>query len=253
MPTNNILKLSKPVKVYFIGEHVFLPEELQKQIESNWESVIAQKPSMHNGEVFTVVCQRETSLAHEFDIAETDYAHFVFSRKSGGLGKYSVRNIHPAVAVIIEGKIVLGKMADHTSLAGTIQMPGGGIDRRVVGDSGEVDIYSTMATELSEELGLDTEDEKVGPAEPMFLWSENKTTGKFVVGYVLKAALLLDEFKSRYEKFILSLVANNEKPEFDEIITINNDCESVEKFIHINQSRLNPYIPDFLRAIAGLK
>jgi hypothetical protein len=110
-------------------------------------------PRLHNGEVFTVVAVDETDERIDIELAETDYAHYLYSHQVGGLGKYTVRIIHSATLVITaDNKMIFGSMGAHTSRPGVIQCCGGGIDHDDITD-GVVDIEHNTAKELAEELG----------------------------------------------------------------------------------------------------
>lgn len=139
------------------NRRITLPSSIRKKIDRHWEDLTASNPYLRNGEVFTVTEVKENEGRTVITLAETDYAHYLYSQQVGGLGRYAVRIIHPTALVVSKDRMfILGSMGQHTSRPGVIQCCGGGLD---CGDikGGVVDVDHCIRKELLEELGIDTE------------------------------------------------------------------------------------------------
>lgn len=237
--------IEKAVCIRFDDDRVTLPKAIRQKIDHHWEQLVRDNPRLHNGEVFTVTAVRETDNSIDVRLAETDYAHYLFSHQIGGLGKHTVRIIHSATLVVTtDGKIIFGAMGKHTSRPGVIQCCGGGIDYYDIND-GVVDIEHNTVKELAEELGIDAYDKSVVKEFfPAYLKSGGPTE-KMTLVYLLRLKLSSAQFLQQYEEFTEKL---EDEPEFGQIFCIDADKESVEHFITQHGEKLNEYMPVLLRA-----
>src|SRR6266540_608045 len=161
MPAIEIQPIKKSVNIRVSGNKVVLPEPLPQKIDQHWQQLVKDNPRLHNGESFTVVRVDEADDKMDIELAETDYAHYLYSHQVGGLGEFTVRIIHSATLVITsDNKMIFGAMGRHTSRPGIIQCCGGGIDHNDITD-GVVDIEHNTVKELAEELGLDAYDKDI--------------------------------------------------------------------------------------------
>jgi hypothetical protein len=153
-----IKPIKKNITIRFAGEKVILPEVLEAKITEHWQQLTQANPRLRNGEVFTVRSVEDTAGDMAVRLAETNYAHYLYSHQIGDLGEHTVRIIHSSALVITsDDKLVFGAMAEHTSRPGIIQCVGGGIDHNDI-RGGIVDIEHNTANELNEELGIDPYD-----------------------------------------------------------------------------------------------
>lgn len=237
----------KKVVLRVANNDISLPAHLRAKIDEYWQRRVQDNPHLHNGEVYTIVGQNEAPNAWEFELAKTDYAHFVYSREIGGLAEKAVHVIHPACLVIAGGQLIFGQMAAHTSLAGTIQCCGGGLDDDALKTDGTMDINMTMTSELREELGLNVRDSSLvksfKPELLLFVDSQ-----KVVLAYSLELKITAEQFLERYDKFAGRLFDEGSKPEFDRLLTVKANAADVEAFIKKHWAKLNQYMPMLLRA-----
>jgi len=239
-----IRAIEKAVRIRFDDNKVTLPKAVRQKVDHHWEQLVRSNPRLRNGEVFTVITVSETDKSIDVRLAETDYAHYLYSHQIGGLGKYTVRIIHSATLVITtDGKIIFGAMGEHTSRPGVIQCCGGGIDHNDISD-GVVDIEHNTVKELDEELGIDAYDKSaVEQFFPAYLKSGGPT-GKMTLVYVLQLKQSSAQFLPQYKEFTKKL---EDEPEFGRIFCIDADKESVERFIAQHGDKLNEYMPVLLR------
>lgn len=243
--------LTKPIRLRFTGAHVQLPQELSSKIEARWKELAQNNPHLFNGEGFTVTSFTETPEAIEVELAETNFAHNMYS-EAFDIGEYAFRVIHSACLVITsDNKLVVGEMGKNTARAGVICCSGGGLDRGDIrGDTIDLD-YST-SHELREELGIDPQAEHVISFKPAYL----KTGGprnKMTVLYELHTTLSSKTFAQNYERFTTDLARKNEAIEYDRLFYIENTPAAVEAFIAEHKAHLDAYIPALFRAVSQQK
>jgi hypothetical protein len=248
MSAIEIKPIKKPVNIRVSGNRVVLPKLLRQKIDQHWQQLVKDNPRLHNGESFTVVAVDEADDKLDIELAETDYAHYLYSHQVGGLGAFTVRIIHSATLVITaDNKMIFGAMGKHTSRPGIIQCCGGGIDHNDITD-GVVDIEHNTVKELAEELGLNPYDKSlVSDFYPAYL-KTGGPTGKMTLAYVLHLKLSGAQFLQHYDEFIKKLKDDHQEPEFGQIFCIDIDKKSIEAFIEGSEDKLNEYMSVLLRA-----
>lgn len=247
MQSPRITEIPKSLKITLRGEKILLPSDLQNKVDRHWEKLLASNPHLHNGEVFTVTHVEQGESGISLELAETDYAHFLYSHQIGGLDRYGVRVIHSAGLVISDdNKFIFGSMGAHTSRAAVIQCCGGGIDHDDV-QGRVVDIKHSIIKELNEELGIDVRDKKrVKALRPAFIKSGGPI-GHFTVVYYVHLNQNSTDFLHDYGQFANGLKSSGELPEFDELFVLSATPNEVEKFIRSHKKRLNEYMEVALR------
>ncbi len=241
-----IRPIDKKIVIRFTGQRITLPADVRARVAEYWKGLMREKPALRNGEVFTVQAVQEDNELIRIELAETSYAHYLYSRQVGDLGEYTVRIIHPAALVLAGNQMIFGSMGSHTSLAGMIQCCGGGIDSRAVGADGAVAIEHTMITELSEELGLEIGDGRIESMEPKYL-KFGGPTGKMTLVYIVRLGVSSQSFLQDYESFVNTLTARREDAEFEKLFVLDMDKTKVEAFINKQEDKLNEYMPILLR------
>jgi 8-oxo-dGTP pyrophosphatase MutT (NUDIX family) len=237
-------------EITFAGDKIaVLPPDIQQKVDTYWRKLTAANPRLHNGEVFTVTSVNKDAEDLRITLAETDYAHYLYSQQIGGLGDYQVRVIHPVtLALSKDNQLIFGRMANHTSLAGSIECCGGGIDHDDV-ENGIVRIDHTATKELAEELGIDTHDKsQVASFEPRYL-KTGGPTDKMTVIFILQLNQTSNEFTKHYDNFITQLKTHGEEPEFSEIFYLDRNAQSVNEFISQHLGQLGEYFPALLSEI----
>jgi hypothetical protein len=252
MPAIEIQPIKKSVNIHVSGSKVVLPEPLRQKINQHWQQLVKDNPRLHNGESFTVVAVDETDDRVDIELAETDYAHYLYSHQIGGLGEFTVRIIHSATLVITaDNKMIFGAMGEHTSRPGIIQCCGGGIDHNDITDD-VVDIEHNTVKELGEELGLNPYDKNIVDSfSPAYL-KTGGPTGKMTLAYILHLKQSSSQFLQHYQEFVKKLEDDHQEPEFGQIFCIDIDKQSVEAFIGESENKLNEYMPVLLRAAVSM-
>lgn len=245
-----IRSFDKPLDIRLTDQKIVLPSEIQAKVDEHWQDLVKASPRLSRGEIFTVTSVDEDESRIRIKLAETDYAHYLYSRLVGGPGEYTVRIIHPAALLITsDNMLIFGAMGAHTGIPGIIQCCGGGLDREAVTPDGAVDIDYTMHAELKEELGVGLNDARVESLRPTYL-KFGGPTGKMTLVYTAKLSITSKQFMDDYNTFAESLKKAGELPEFDEIFCIQNDAAIVDSFIAEHEGAFNEFMPILLQTVS---
>ncbi len=242
-------KITQEPIVRFNGELIFLPTDLQKKIEENWQKLLEGGRKYFNGEVFRFYKMENKENKIIITLQKTDFKHFLYAYNANrGLGKYNLKTVFSSCLILTkDNKIIFGKMGEHTSLAGRYQLVGGGLDSNDLKDN-IFDMKHSAIKELGEELGIDADDKStVESFKPIYL----KTGGNGDVAVIYKVLLnkIGEEVLEEYEKFTEKLKQENKLPEFSEIVVLPKNKKEVEKFINKNKEIMAEYLPAVLRKI----
>lgn len=123
-------------------------------IDAHWQSLVANKPRMFNGEV---LMQHRWSIedgVYRCAYTPVRYASFVAWIQHGQPGAPRRNGFAMGALRSADGAFLLGCMADHTLNAGKIYFPGGTPDRGDITADGRVDLAGSLVRELIEETGL---------------------------------------------------------------------------------------------------
>ena len=227
-----------PKKVVAILDRgkVVLPADAQNKVDAFWQAHTADKPNYFNGEVFMIVDMQFNADELIVHLAETNYAHHLYTAKVGDLGEYNNRSIHPTTMVVTsDNKLIFGKMGKHTGRAGLIQCCGGGLDFKDVDDDGIVNITGTAGRELAEELGIDVHDPtQVKSLEPRYL-TRGGHENKMALVHIVQMAITGEQCMQNYQKFLQT----ESQPEFDEVYCIDRDQKTAQDFIAKNHASMS--------------
>lgn len=245
-----IRSFDKPLDIRLTDQKIVLPSEIQTKVDQHWQGLVKANPRLSRGEIFTVTSVDEDENYIHIKVAETDYAHYLYSRQIGELGEYTVRIIHPAALLITsDNMLIFGAMGAHTGIPGIIQCCGGGLDREAVTSDGAVDVDHTMHAELKEELGIESNDTRVKSLQPTYL-KFGGPTGKMTLVYLAKLSVTSKQFMDDYDTFAESLKKAGELPEFDKMFCIQNDAAAVDSFIAEHEGAFNEFMPILLQTVS---
>ena len=140
----------------------------REAIDRHWLGIVAEKPSLWNGQV--LLCTGATAADGRFTatFAETDYASFVAWRDWGRPDASVCNCFGVAAAFSSDGALVLGVMGGWTLNAGKAYPPSGTLEPKDVRADGSVDLFGNMRTELLEETGLDLHHSNAGETIAIF-------------------------------------------------------------------------------------
>lgn len=238
--------LTKPLRIHFTGTQAVMPSELSDKIAAHWDQLVQKNAHLFNGDAFTVTKYTDNPEAIEVELAETKYAHNLYS-EAFDAGEYAFRVIHSACLVITsDNKFVVGEMSKNTARAGQVCCSGGGIDRGDIrGNSIDLD-YSTTH-ELQEELGFDPHGDQTESFGAAYI-KTGGPLGKITVLYELRTKLTSTAFAENYEKSMSELATKGQEIEFDQIFFVDNTPRAIENFIAEHESNLDEYIALLFRA-----
>ena len=242
-----IEKITKEPTVCFNSELVFLPTDLQKKIDDHWKELLRSGRKYFNGEVFSLTKLEQKNSKISITVQKTNFAHFLYTRNTERkLGKYRLRTVFASCLIITsDNKIILGKMGEHTSLAGRYQLVGGGLDDNDL--KGDIfDMKHSAVKELGEELGINASNKDI---VRKFKVAYLKTGGSENVAIIYRVELnkTAEEMLKYYKKFEKDLKKKGETPEFSEVIALPQNRKDVEKFINDNKDTIANYLPAVLQ------
>lgn len=228
----HISPITKDIVVRYSGEEIPLPGYLHAKIDRYWNSLLESGEKFTRGEVYTITKIDESAGAIQIMVDKTDYAHYLYSEKVGGLGKYAVRIVHPAaVAVSKDRKIILGEMGIHTARGGIFQLCGGGIEACDV-RNGIFDIEHRIKIELEEELSIDCSDASRVAECSRELIAISGVHQKITIVYVVLLQETSAKFLNSYKTFTKKLREKGELPEFDRVVALPKETNAVESFLN---------------------
>ena len=228
---------------------MFLSKNIQKRIDDHWKELLSSGREYFNGEVFNLTKLEQKNSEISITIQKTNFAHFLYTRNvERKLGKYRLRTVFASCLVITsDDKIILGKMGEHTSLAGRYQLVGGGLDNNDL--KGDIfDMKHSAVKELGEELGISASNKDI---VRKFKVAYLKTGGSGDVAIIYKVELnkTAEELLKQHKKFEKDLKKKGETPEFSEVIALPQNRKAIEKFINDNKDTIANYLPAVLQRV----
>lgn len=248
-----VSRLEKDLVVRYNGGRVSLPSDLQREIDVYWEELIRGGKRYTRGEVFTVIGKTETADTIEVTVSRTDFAHNLFCRDVRSPEGYGIRIIHTAALVeTADGKVIFGRMADHTANRGRYQLCGGGIDDHDIRD-GFFDLDHNTKKELREELGIDADDARIVLSFDPAYFKEGGPREKMSVIYRVTLGETAAEYVKRYEAFAEGLRQAGEEPEFGEIVVFDRNGEELLTFLAREDLHFDEYMRPLFEYIAKIR
>lgn len=143
-------------------------ERHHDEIARHWQQVMAEKPTLWNGEV--LLCTDAEVYDGEFSatLVKSDFASFIAWR-DWGRPDQSVRNCFGVPVVFSnDGALLIGVMNGWTLNAGKAYPPSGTLEPKDIRSDGTVDAVGSMRSELLEETGLDLDEARAGEMVAIF-------------------------------------------------------------------------------------
>lgn len=198
-------------------------------IDSHWQMVTAEKPSLWNGQVLLSTSAHAERGHFMAELVQTDYASFVAWR-DWGRPDGTVRNCFGVAAAFSnDGALLLGVMGPWTLNAGKAYPPSGTLEPKDVRPDCSVDLLGNMRTELLEETGLDLHHAQPGEMVAIF------EGPRLAIAQRHDFAMSFAEMQRHFERHS----ASEEHPELSAIEAVR-DASQVD-------SRMPPYAAEIIR------
>lgn len=140
----------------------------REEIARHWEQVMAEKPSLWNGDVLLCTEAEVRNGAFIATLIRSDYASFIAWR-DWGRPDAAVRNCFGVPVVFSsDNALLIGVMSDWTLNAGKAYPPSGTLEPKDIRADGSVDVVASMREELLEETGLDLNEAKASEMVAIF-------------------------------------------------------------------------------------
>ena len=145
---------------------------------AEWGDVIAQKPSMFNGNVLLEAGLHRDGNTLRGVSHSIPFSSFIHWIKNDGQEGYHLF----AMGLMISGDgfPILGRMADHTFNAGKVYGPAGSLDEDDI-VNGRVDLHANIIREISEETGLEIETKSLSGPFDIFVFDRKIVAVKRIV------------------------------------------------------------------------
>ena len=162
----------RDVDIRFVPEPWPVPQVLRERVPDTWARLLAANPKIWDGRILGVSGPgggppRVEDGVLRAEAREDSYSAFLTWRELGS-PEIGVRNLFgSAVVISSDGAVLLGKMADWTGNAGLMYPPAGSLEPRDVVDA-RVQVFESMARELTEETGLAVSEARVGRTFAIF-------------------------------------------------------------------------------------
>ncbi|GAB3798823.1 hypothetical protein [Virgibacillus kimchii] len=247
MKPTKLTPLNKAVEVKYTQQSVPLSLDRKREVEKFWAEV-NEGGSFYRGEAFHVDAVMENEHAFRIMLKQTDYAHYLHTVRNHITDEEGCRIVFGAgLAETKDKKFVFGEMAEHTAYPGRLQCAGGGLSWEDV-KGNDFDMKHSVLRELQEEMGI-VEQTHVETCTPVYLKSGG-THDFFVILYHIKLQLTEKEVINMYGDFADSLSAAGEQPEFQQLIFLENNKETITHFFETDERQCVDYLKPFLKQMA---
>lgn len=232
---------NQPTSLNQTERHLVLPDGYRRKVDSHWAQISAGG-RFFNGPVLVASDLAIDQLAPEIEVTASDYAHYLYAM-SDAEREFDCRAVFSAAVVITrDNHLLTGRMAAHTSSPGQIQCAGGGVE---LTRDGTLDPGECCLRELEEELG-------VGFLEHRQLFKPFciKTGGKLATVGLIYLVLFdgdVDMAQGLFRAHRQGQLRQGEEPEFDTLLAVSLDPQSVDHFLDHYGSVTVDYLATLLR------
>ncbi len=210
-------KIPTNIRINVLDKQVDLPGEIRTKINQYWEN-INRKGIFNRGKVFSIDQVQEDEKNLLISLTHTDYAHFLYSRKTELPSQYDCIVVYPATLILTSDQyIVFGHMNEGTANPDRIQFAAGGLDENDL-EEGHISIHKNIEREIQEELGIDLTKTKC--KSPLRPWLIKRGGKSLVLLYQVTIDLTSKEVKEIHEKYKNDLYSLGSTPEFKRLETI---------------------------------
>ncbi len=232
---------NQPASLNQAERHLVLPDDYCRKVEAHWVQISAGG-KFFNGPVLVASNLTIDQSPPEIEVSATDYAHYLYAM-SDAEREFACRAVYSAAVVITrDNHLLAGRMAAHTSSPGQIQCAGGGVELAL---DGTLDPGECCRREVAEELGGGFLEH-----QPLFKPLCIKTGGRLeTVGLIYLVFFDGDVGKAQslFQAHREEQLTHGEEPEFDTLLAISLDPQSVDRFLHHHGSATVDYLVTLLR------
>lgn len=146
-----------------------MPQALRASVPERWAAMRAANPHLWEGRILSVAgVEVDEQAVLRGTALEDAYSAFLTWREAG-FPDIGLRNLFGSALILTsDGFLLLGKMGGHTANAGRVYPPGGSLEPRDVQSNGAVDVFGSIALEITEETGLTIDEARLGQRVAIF-------------------------------------------------------------------------------------
>lgn len=224
---------NKKIIVKFWDEYIDLPQQIQSKIDSKWNNILKENPTLWDGDIACVSNIKIQANSIEVLCKKSKYSHYIYQERVGLPKEYECRNISAgALLETSDGYFVLGELDINTSYPTVLQVPGGNIDKKDI-DNGKIDCLKTIIRETKEEVNIDLNDREMVKSYKIngFYNADEEDQPGVQVFAIAKLNMNRDEMEKHFKNYYEWLLKNNGELEIRKLHFLNkNNClEELEK------------------------
>lgn len=243
------LVYSLPKSVYkYSKKQIELSKELQESIKKNFQQMNSGATKFSNQEQFSVCHAKYEDGVLHFDLALTDYAHYLFTMKNPQIDNPCISVAANCIVETSDKYLVVAKMHASTSLAGKLKFIGGAISKDDLTND-NFDLEKAARRELLEEVGIPLTFDDEDSQENKNLLLTRPGVNFYNNLFYVKSSLSKTKFYSFFEKYNNALKEKGEN-ELEDIVFIRNEPDSIIEFLNSNTFDSVEYFDDCLKVIA---
>ena len=240
----------KNIKISVLDKEIKLPNEIRSKVNQHWEN-INRKGIFSRGKVFTIHQIQEDENNLFISLINTDYAHFLYSRKMELSAQYDCTVVYPATLILTSDQhIVYGHMNEGTANPNRIQFVAGGLDENDLEEE-HINILNNIDREVYEELGIElTKTKCLSPLSP---WLIKRGGKSFVLIYRVTLGLTSQEVKEIHKQYKNKLYSKGDLPEFKRVETIPLNSTELNRLLLSNDPKADYIDPLCIYLLEELK
>ncbi len=126
-----VIRSEKRVTIKYSNKRIYIPKEIQSEIDKYWEIRLKQNRKLIRGRVFCILNIEEKKDEFVFNLGYSDYAHYLYTLNNEVQEKYACK-VCFAVGLIMtsDDKYIVGQMNADTATPMRLQLPGGGLEEQ---------------------------------------------------------------------------------------------------------------------------
>ena len=220
-----VIKSEKRVTIKYSNKRIYIPKEIQSEIDKYWEIRLKQNRKLIRGRVFCILNIEEKKDEFVFNLGYSDYAHYLYTLNNEVQEKYACK-VCFAVGLIMtsDDKYIVGQMNADTATPMRLQLPGGGLEEQDFIE-GKMNLEKNLSRELLEEVGIDLKNKEVVEYAKLKYIKKGGVGGFVAFVYKIKINITGEKYLLYYNKFSKTV---SDELEFCKIILIEKNYESIK-------------------------
>ena len=232
-------------------EPLQLPQRLVQRVDAFWRRTSAVEPALFRGPVYCVrKVERVGVQVLCARLAQTDFAHYLYSLRLGLPDAYACRVFYAAgILRTADDRLVFGEMAPHTAHAGRLQCVAGALDAADLSE-GSFDLGLSLVREAQEEIGVDLDDPSLVAGVHRRFLKEGGVGRAFVLLHEIELKSSIESLMRHYRTFARAL-PGGQAAEFQNLCAVPCEPRAVQRFLDTDLRPRADYLGPLLSRLAA--